>query len=92
MAYVCVLSSLVIVMFYVHLIYFQARLHDCIRCGLSFKTRSAMIGHVRKVHDKMYQPKERLFECEECNKKFYKKFHLQRHIRVHTGSNSVCLI
>ncbi|KAF6023385.1 hypothetical protein EB796_018302 [Bugula neritina] len=62
-----------------------ARLHDCIRCGLSFKTRSAMIGHVRKVHDKMYQPKERLFECEECNKKFYKKFHLQRHIRVHTG-------
>jgi len=44
-----------------------------------------MIGHVRKVHDKMYQPKERLFECEECNKKFYKKFHLQRHIRVHTG-------
>lgn len=45
-----------------------------------------MIGHVRKVHDKMYQPKERLFECEECNKKFYKKFHLQRHIRVHTGN------
>lgn len=51
-----------------------------------------MIGHVRKVHDKMYQPKERLFECEECNKKFYKKFHLQRHIRVHTGNNSVCLM
>ena len=64
----------------------QARLHDCVRCGLSFKTRSAMIGHVRKVHDKMYQPKERLFECEECQKKFYKKFHLQRHIRVHTGN------
>lgn len=66
-------------------VHLKTRTHECARCKLMFKTRGAMIGHMRKVHDRMYQPKERCFECEECHKKFFKKFHLQRHERVHTG-------
>ena len=55
---------------------------DWSQCGQRFKTNSNLNRHKRIVH-----LKERPFECNECQKKFFYKTDLEIHKRIHSGEN-----
>jgi hypothetical protein len=51
----------------------------CHLCGKTYKDRYILKMHVKMVH----MPAEVLFECNLCSKKFTRKAHLKRHMRIH---------
>lgn len=54
------------------------RPHMCEGCGKGFKSLSQLAVH-RRTH------MEGMHECNECQRKFKTKHHLDRHLVVHTG-------
>src|ERR1700759_3690299 len=50
------------------------------QCGKRFKTNSDFKRHKRFVH-----LKERKFECNECQNRFFRRHHLKDHKRIHSG-------
>ena len=54
--------------------------HRCEECGKCFVHMGAL-----KVHRRSHLG-ERLFQCDVCNKRFTKYFHLTRHKRLHSKS------
>ncbi|XP_062600748.1 uncharacterized protein LOC134262385 isoform X2 [Saccostrea cucullata] len=51
----------------------------CHTCGKVYKDQYILKMHVKMVH----MPAEVLFECTVCSKKFTRKAHLKRHLRIH---------
>ncbi|XP_045771893.1 zinc finger protein 723-like [Maniola jurtina] len=51
----------------------------CDMCDKDFKHNIALLSHKRQVHDK-----EKTHMCQVCSKRFFKKYHLQVHLRSHT--------
>uniref|UniRef100_A0A2A4JS95 Protein krueppel n=1 Tax=Heliothis virescens TaxID=7102 RepID=A0A2A4JS95_HELVI len=51
----------------------------CDLCDKKFNTNQRMILHKRQVHDK-----EKSHLCQLCSKSFFKKYHLQIHLRSHS--------
>ncbi|XP_055954410.1 zinc finger protein 260 [Patella vulgata] len=52
---------------------------SCNICGKVYKDQYILKMHVKMVH----MPAEVLFECNICLKKFTRKAHLKRHLRIH---------
>ncbi|KAK4552082.1 PR domain [Recurvomyces mirabilis] len=53
----------------------------CERCGRRFRWESHLRAHRRSVHDKSH-----VYRCSSCQKKYYRKDNLARHIRLkHTA-------
>lgn len=51
----------------------------CELCGKTYKDQYILKMHVKMVH----MPADVLFECTICYKKFTRKAHLKRHLRIH---------
>ncbi|XP_041354784.1 myoneurin-like [Gigantopelta aegis] len=51
----------------------------CEMCGRVYKDQYILKMHIKMVH----MPAEILFECTICSKKFTRKAHLKRHLRIH---------
>ncbi|CAL1294336.1 unnamed protein product [Larinioides sclopetarius] len=51
----------------------------CDICGKHYKDHYILKMHVKMVH----MPAEVMFTCEICDKKFTRKAHLKRHLRIH---------
>ncbi|XP_052260585.1 uncharacterized protein LOC127864763 isoform X2 [Dreissena polymorpha] len=51
----------------------------CDICGKVYKDQYVMKMHVKMVH----MPADVLYECNTCAKKFSRKAHLKRHLRIH---------
>ncbi|KAK3595055.1 hypothetical protein CHS0354_002341 [Potamilus streckersoni] len=51
----------------------------CDICGKMYKDQYILKMHIKMVH----LPAEVLFECTTCSKKFTRKAHLKRHLRIH---------
>ncbi|XP_014787255.1 zinc finger protein 236 [Octopus bimaculoides] len=51
----------------------------CELCGKTYKDQYILKMHVKMVH----LPAEVLYECTICAKKFTRKAHLKRHLRIH---------
>ncbi|XP_054720815.1 uncharacterized protein LOC129230441 [Uloborus diversus] len=51
----------------------------CKICGKKYKDHYILKMHMKMVHF----PPEVLFPCEKCDKKFSRKAHLKRHLRIH---------
>lgn len=52
---------------------------SCELCGKTYKDQYILKMHVKMVH----MPADVLFECTVCFKKFTRKAHLKRHLRIH---------
>ncbi|XP_070494121.1 zinc finger protein ZFP2-like [Chironomus tepperi] len=52
----------------------------CSVCGMSFNFKKLLQMHTRAVHEF-----ERTFLCNFCDKRFFKKYDLTVHVRLHTG-------
>ncbi|CAH1645685.1 unnamed protein product [Spodoptera littoralis] len=51
----------------------------CTECDKKFSCKQRMLIHKRQVHDK-----EKTHLCQLCSKSFFKKYHLQVHLRSHS--------
>ncbi|XP_071043245.1 uncharacterized protein [Parasteatoda tepidariorum] len=51
----------------------------CKLCGKRYKDHYILKMHIKMVH----LPAETMYTCEICNKKFTRKAHLKRHLRIH---------
>ncbi|GFR14338.1 zinc finger and SCAN domain-containing protein 10 [Trichonephila clavata] len=51
----------------------------CDTCGKYYKDHYILKMHIKMVH----MPAEVVFTCEICDKKFTRKAHLKRHLRIH---------
>lgn len=61
-------------------IHIGKRGHKCPKCSETFITEHGLIKHVKAVHRTGEQLK-----CEHCDKVFYLRYMLVRHMRNHTG-------
>ncbi|KAK7492030.1 hypothetical protein BaRGS_00016694, partial [Batillaria attramentaria] len=62
-----------------HMMRHNAEGCTCEMCGKVYKDQYILKMHVKMVH----MPAEVLFECTVCGKKFTRKAHLKRHLRIH---------
>ncbi|XP_066246982.1 zinc finger protein 260-like [Euwallacea similis] len=61
-----------------HIFYYHKQgLTACKDCGKTFRTKTKLLYHQRKVHTK-----ERDFKCEICGKGFFAKTYLTKHISM----------
>ncbi|XP_026317590.1 zinc finger protein 557-like isoform X1 [Hyposmocoma kahamanoa] len=61
------------------MIHTKDRPFECDICGKKFRTKPLMSAHKRQVHNM-----EKTHLCQFCSKSFFKKYHLQIHLRTHT--------
>jgi uncharacterized Zn-finger protein len=54
----------------------------CHVCGLRFKKPETVLKHINEVDNNI-----RRFECDECDKRFKKKTHLDYHKKTHANPN-----
>ena len=52
----------------------------CTLCNLVLKSRSELIFHVKRFHDKQGSMKKKVFECQICNTCQKSKFSLEKHM------------
>ena len=50
----------------------------CASCGKQFRTRKDLVRHIRNLHTQ----KERTFECDQCDKKFFHLVDLKNHVAL----------
>lgn len=62
-----------------HMMRHNATGSTCELCGKTYKDQYILKMHVKMVH----LPAEVLYECTVCAKKFTRKAHLKRHLRIH---------
>lgn len=63
----------------------QIRTEDMVKCqhescGMEFSNTTSMKRHYKQRH-----MKEKMYGCNECEEKFYRKSQLRRHSMMHTG-------
>ena len=63
----------------------HTRQYLCNTCKAAFKTLGALIGHTKRVHEHWKSPNQKIFICSVCEKRFTKKYHVDRHMLIHTG-------
>lgn len=63
----------------------HTRQYLCNTCKAAFKTLGALIGHTKRVHEGWKSPNQKIFICSVCEKRFTKKYHVDRHMLIHTG-------
>lgn len=63
----------------------HTRQYLCNVCKAAFKTLGALIGHTKRVHEGWKSPNQKIFICSVCEKRFTKKYHVDRHMLIHTG-------
>ena len=63
----------------------HTRQYLCNSCKAAFKTLGALIGHTKRVHEGWKSPNQKIFICSVCEKRFTKKYHVDRHMLIHTG-------
>ncbi|GFR66500.1 zinc finger protein [Elysia marginata] len=63
----------------------HTRQYLCTTCKAAFKTLGALIGHTKRVHENWKSPNQKIFICSVCEKRFTKKYHVDRHMLIHTG-------
>ncbi|ESO93685.1 hypothetical protein LOTGIDRAFT_95373, partial [Lottia gigantea] len=63
----------------------HTRQYLCSVCKAAFKTLGALIGHTKRVHEGWKSPNQKIFICSVCEKRFTKKYHVDRHMLIHTG-------
>ncbi|KAH9519856.1 hypothetical protein Btru_071076 [Bulinus truncatus] len=63
----------------------HTRQYLCNTCKAAFKTLGALIGHTKRVHENWKSPNQKIFICSVCEKRFTKKYHVDRHMLIHTG-------
>ena len=63
--------------------YDENKPHRCSHCSKSFRKKSNLYGHIKKVHEG-----ERPYPCSLCSKSFKMKQHLNKHIAGKHNSNS----
>lgn len=63
----------------------HTRQYLCNTCKAAFKTLGALIGHTKRVHENWRSPNQKIFICSVCEKRFTKKYHVDRHMLIHTG-------
>ncbi|XP_064608816.1 titin-like isoform X2 [Liolophura sinensis] len=63
----------------------HTRQYLCNTCSAAFKTLGALIGHTKRVHENWKSPNQKIFICSVCEKRFTKKYHVDRHMLIHTG-------
>ncbi|CAG0915886.1 unnamed protein product [Notodromas monacha] len=68
-----------------HILTPECRSHKCVECPKTFTNAFQLNIHTRRVH-----LKERLNECPQCNRKFFKVSDLKAHMNVHMGLKKVC--
>jgi uncharacterized Zn-finger protein len=68
----------------------HTRQYLCNTCKAAFKTLGALIGHTKRVHEGWKSPNQKIFICSVCEKRFTKKYHVDRHMLIHTGTVSSC--
>ncbi|XP_005097960.1 uncharacterized protein LOC101852766 [Aplysia californica] len=72
-----------------HMMRHDTKSCTCNICGKVYKDMYILKMHVKMVH----MPAEVLFECNICTKKFTRKAHLKRHLRIHDPEKPFkCLI
>ncbi|XP_063960651.1 zinc finger protein 585A-like [Lytechinus pictus] len=57
----------------------------CLKCGLKFVTEIDLDFHQCGIAVKPPLVHEKVHECSYCHKKFFRKAHLQEHVKTHTG-------
>lgn len=60
----------------------------CEMCYMRFTSKQAMYRHIDNIHEnnrRNLRNRDRNFLCTECGKSFYTNFHLEIHMRAHTG-------
>ncbi|KAH9491539.1 hypothetical protein Btru_030882 [Bulinus truncatus] len=62
-----------------HMMRHDTKSCTCTACGKVYKDMYILKMHIKMVH----MPAEVLFECDVCSKKFTRKAHLKRHLRIH---------
>nr|KAI8742239.1 Myoneurin [Biomphalaria glabrata] len=62
-----------------HMMRHDTKSCTCSTCGKVYKDMYILKMHIKMVH----MPAEVLFECDVCWKKFTRKAHLKRHLRIH---------
>ena len=58
----------------------------CSKCATSYKGRTGLYMHIRRLHpEDLKNPDVKNYYCPECNKMFYTRTELARHMPYHTG-------
>ncbi|XP_018313819.1 transcriptional repressor CTCF-like isoform X1 [Mycetomoellerius zeteki] len=66
----------------------EIRVHPCDQCERTFALRQALLLHVQRVHIRA-----RNYKCNECEKNFFNKHDLSKHLSIHSQEKPYsCLI
>lgn len=59
---------------------------QCDFCDMRFGKKTAMLGHVARVHPQAAEPNtDKLLKCPVCDKIFQQRTYFNNHKRIHTG-------
>lgn len=66
----------------------QIKPFKCRICEMSFASKQGMFRHIDNIHEnnrRNLRNRDKNFLCNTCGKSFYTNFHLDVHVRSHTG-------
>lgn len=66
----------------------QLKPFKCRVCKMSFASKQGMFRHIDNIHEnnrRNLRNRDKNFLCNTCGKSFYTNFHLDVHVRSHTG-------
>ena len=57
--------------------------YECKNCDLKFRFANALVQHAKRIHNN-----KKPFTCSICNSCFLKKYHLDRHVKIHRAKDN----